>query len=96
MFNIIVTIQALLQFIHAKFRARGRAWHPHVGVSICHSNSVKISLLSCTPRKIEWNLSFLQIPFLVNIINLEENKDVIRRVPLSRHWGLHYVSRVFQ
>ena len=39
----------------------------------------------CTPRKIEWNLSFLQIPFLVTSINLEENKDVICRVPLSRH-----------
>ena len=95
MFNIMVAIQALLQFIHARFRARGRAWHPHVGVSICHINSVEISLLRLYTRKIEWNLSFLQIPFLVTNINLEENKDVICRVPLFGHWGLHLVLRVF-
>ena len=87
MFNIIVAIQALLQFIHARFRARGRAWHPHEwGLTPSKSRCQ-----GCTPRKIEWNLSFLQIPFLVNIINLEGNKDVICRVPLSGHWGLHRV-----
>ena len=39
MFNIIVTIQALLQFIHARIRARGRA---HVKVSLRQNLAVKV------------------------------------------------------
>ena len=42
MFNIIVAIQALLQFIHARFRARGRAWHPHVEVSLRQNLALKV------------------------------------------------------
>ena len=42
MFNIIVTIQALLQFIHARIRARGRARHPHVKVSLRQNLAVKV------------------------------------------------------